>query len=58
MACLFLGAKIEEKPKRLREVLNVFYHMYRKRKGLPSKPLELGGDVSGPAVNYTQLLRP
>jgi transcription initiation factor TFIIIB Brf1 subunit/transcription initiation factor TFIIB len=44
MGSLFLAAKIEEKPKRLREVLNVFYHLYRKRKQMPPKPLELGGD--------------
>jgi hypothetical protein len=29
----FLAAKVEEHPKRLRDVLLVFYHMYRKVRG-------------------------
>ena len=43
MGALFLAAKIEERPKRLRDVLLVFYHAHRKRKGLPHKVLEVGG---------------
>ena len=43
MGALFLAAKIEERPKRLCDVLLVFYHAHRKRKGLPHKVLEVGG---------------
>lgn len=46
MASIFLAAKVEERPKRMKEVLNVFYHTFRKRKNLPAKPLELNGEVS------------
>ncbi|KAG6618672.1 ania-6a type cyclin [Phytophthora cinnamomi] len=32
VSCLFLAAKVEEKPKRIRDVLAVFYAMLRRRK--------------------------
>jgi hypothetical protein len=32
VSCLFLAAKVEERPKRIREVLSVFYAMLRRRK--------------------------
>ncbi|RLN38044.1 hypothetical protein BBJ28_00001082 [Nothophytophthora sp. Chile5] len=32
VACLFLAAKVEERPKRIKDVLSVFYAMYRRRK--------------------------
>ena len=32
MGSVFLATKIEERPKRMRDVLLVFYHIYRKRK--------------------------
>ncbi|EGZ05102.1 hypothetical protein PHYSODRAFT_320213 [Phytophthora sojae] len=32
VSCLFLAAKVEEKPKRIRDVLSVFYAMLRRRK--------------------------
>ena len=31
MACIFLAAKIEESPRRLRDVINVFHHIKQKR---------------------------
>ena len=59
MATIFLATKIEEKSRRLRDIVFVFHHLYRKRKfcmgqdvplknGLPIKdsrraPMELGG---------------
>ena len=33
MACIFLAAKIEESPRRVREVINVFHHMKQTREG-------------------------
>ncbi|TMW68348.1 hypothetical protein Poli38472_005816 [Pythium oligandrum] len=32
IGCLFLAAKVEEQPKRMREVVSVFYAIYRRRK--------------------------
>ncbi|CEG47564.1 ania-6a type cyclin [Plasmopara halstedii] len=32
VSCLFLAAKVEEKPKRIKDVVSVFYAMYRRRK--------------------------
>lgn len=32
VSCLFLAAKVEEKPKRIRDVISVFYAMFRRRK--------------------------
>lgn len=34
IASVFLGAKVEEQPKRIRDVLNVFYTMFQKRQQL------------------------
>uniref|UniRef100_K3WRL9 Cyclin-like domain-containing protein n=1 Tax=Globisporangium ultimum (strain ATCC 200006 / CBS 805.95 / DAOM BR144) TaxID=431595 RepID=K3WRL9_GLOUD len=31
-ACVFLAAKVEERPKRIKDVLSVFYALYRRRK--------------------------
>lgn len=33
MACIFLAAKIEESPRRIREVINVFHHIKQAREG-------------------------
>ncbi|KAG7381940.1 hypothetical protein PHYPSEUDO_005467 [Phytophthora pseudosyringae] len=32
VSCLFLAAKVEERPKRIRDVVGVFYAMFRRRK--------------------------
>ncbi|KAF4146417.1 Cyclin N-terminal domain-containing protein [Phytophthora infestans] len=32
VSCLFLAAKVEEKPKRIKDVIGVFYAMFRRRK--------------------------
>lgn len=44
MACIFLAAKIEECPRRIREVINVFHHMKQAREGrlVPELLLILG----------------
>ncbi|EDV23970.1 uncharacterized protein TRIADDRAFT_37896 [Trichoplax adhaerens] len=40
MACIFLAAKIEEHPRRIRDVVNVFYHIRRKLNELPNKVMD------------------
>ncbi|CAM9256935.1 unnamed protein product, partial [Heterosigma akashiwo] len=45
MGCLFLSCKVEEKPKRLREILFVFHHISQVRRGEPITPLELGAQT-------------
>ena len=42
MGCLFLASKVEEKPKRLREVLFAFHYVYKVRTNSTEK-MELGG---------------
>ena len=42
MGCLFLASKVEEKPKRLREVLFAFHYVYKVRTNATGK-MELGG---------------
>lgn len=39
MAAIFLAAKIEETPKRMRDVINVFNRIYQIRAGLPNEPI-------------------
>jgi hypothetical protein len=43
--CVFLASKIEEKPKRPREIIYVFHHMCRLRRGLPPAHLDIGKNV-------------
>jgi hypothetical protein len=45
MACLFLAGKVEEEPRRLRDILNVFYHSKLRRQHKLPKILSLGGLV-------------
>jgi len=44
MGCLFLASKVEEKPKRLREVLFAFHYVYKLRTKSEGK-MELGGPM-------------
>ncbi|VDK38101.1 unnamed protein product [Taenia asiatica] len=39
MACIFLAAKIEECPRRIREVINVFHHIKQAREGRQFTPV-------------------
>lgn len=43
MAALFLAAKVEEVPRRMRDILNVVYHLKLRRQGKADRPLVLGG---------------
>ena len=46
MACLFLSAKAEEKPRKLRELLNVFHHTQQLRAGEEDpQPLDITSKV-------------
>eukprot|EP00795_Rhopilema_esculentum_P007125 gene7125-12779_t len=40
MACIFLAAKIEESPRRLRDVINVFHHIKQKRSKRTVTPMD------------------
>jgi hypothetical protein len=39
MASLFLAAKVEESPKKLKEILFVFHRLWQKRCGFPIEPM-------------------
>ncbi|XP_033113720.1 cyclin-L1-like [Anneissia japonica] len=41
MACVYLASKIEEAPRRIRDVINVFHHIRQKRNNRPVDPLVL-----------------
>lgn len=45
LASLFLGAKVEEAPRRFRDVINVMYNCKLRRQGKPTRPIVLGGNV-------------
>jgi cyclin L len=45
MAALFLAAKVEEQPRRMRDVVNVCYHAKLRRQGKPLRPITLGGGL-------------
>lgn len=33
MACIYLASKIEEAPRRIRDIINVFHHLHQLRSG-------------------------
>jgi hypothetical protein len=47
MAAVFLGAKVEEAARRMRDVVNVAFAAAQRRRGVPAprRPVRLGGDV-------------
>jgi hypothetical protein len=45
MAAMFLAAKVTEYPKKVRDVCNVFHRIFRRRRGLPATPLDIGSEV-------------
>jgi hypothetical protein len=45
MACLFLGAKVEESPKKIRDICNTFHRTFAREKGGPVELLDLGKAV-------------
>jgi cyclin L len=44
MGAIFLAGKMDEVPKKLRDVINVFYHLKQKRSGRALIPLDLSSD--------------
>ncbi|XP_020602652.1 cyclin-L2-like [Orbicella faveolata] len=44
MASIFLAAKIEESPRRIRDVINVFHHIKQRRNGRTIQPMEYMGN--------------
>jgi hypothetical protein len=45
MASVFLAAKLEEVPKRIRDVVNVFHHLQQRRLRQPWQHLDLSSEV-------------
>lgn len=45
MAALFLASKIEEVPKRSRDVINVFHHIEQVKRGKKGDPLPIAQKV-------------
>ncbi len=45
MGAMYLAGKMEEMPKKLRDVINVFHHLRQKRRGRTPVPLDLSSDV-------------
>lgn len=50
-ACLFLATKVEERPKRIKGVLSVFYALYKRRKWNQTRPKHQLLDLEG--VTYS-----
>jgi hypothetical protein len=46
ISCIFLSAKVEESPKKVRDVINVYYHLTLKRDGIPKPdPIDITKQV-------------
>lgn len=45
MACLFLAAKSEEYPCKVRDICNVFWRLNQRERNLPIQPLDLTTQV-------------
>ena len=45
LGALFLATKVEESPRKMRDVLAVFMHLEQKRKGLKPQPLAGAGTL-------------
>ncbi|KAJ1648477.1 hypothetical protein IWQ61_009987 [Dispira simplex] len=41
MACLFLASKLEECPRKVKDIINVFDYVIKRRRQLPTTPLEM-----------------
>lgn len=45
-ACIFLSAKVEEHPKKIRDIINVFHHVIQKREGIENpEPIDVNKQV-------------
>jgi hypothetical protein len=45
MACVYIAGKVEECPRRARDVVNAFYHLYCKVRNMPLKPMPYVCDI-------------
>ncbi|CAI5732185.1 unnamed protein product [Peronospora farinosa] len=55
LSCLFLAAKVEEKPKRIHEVIGVFYAMFRRRKWKNTTVTQKLMDLNGPTFSQWRM---
>lgn len=47
MGAIFLAAKLEEQPRRVRDVVNVFDYLRKAQDGVDTDPMEYYSQVSG-----------
>lgn len=57
MACVVLASKIEEAPRRIRDVINVFNHLKQLRSGAKIEPLPLDKDYIDQKTNVIRVER-